>query len=63
VGFTVLGSTDGWRSASRLRQVEPWPDPAPTTVATTPYGEYVVSGRLDVLLSGGTSESFTLRRM
>jgi sugar lactone lactonase YvrE len=60
---SVLGSSDGWRTATRRHRVTPWPDAVPTTVTPTPYGEYVVSGQLDVLLSGGTSESFTLRQV
>jgi len=31
-------------------------------VAVTPYGDYAVSGHLEVLLAGGTSDQFTLRR-
>lgn len=41
----------------------PWPDPAPTTAADTPYGIYVVDGRLDALLAGGTATDFVLRRL
>lgn len=40
-----------------------WPDPAPTTAAVTPYGTYVVDGRLDAFLSGATAGRFTLRRL
>ncbi|HEX6356807.1 SMP-30/gluconolactonase/LRE family protein [Actinophytocola sp.] len=40
-----------------------WPDPAPTTAADTPYGTYVVDGRIDRLLTGGTATDFVLRRL
>lgn len=40
-----------------------WPDPAPTTAAVTPYGTYVLDGRLDRLLAGGTAADFVLRRI
>lgn len=41
----------------------PWPDPAPTTAADTPYGTYVVDGRIDVALAGGSASDFVLRRL
>jgi sugar lactone lactonase YvrE len=41
----------------------PWPDPAPTTAAETPYGTYVLDGRIDALLTGGTATDFVLRRL
>ncbi|MFE9421700.1 gluconolaconase [Kitasatospora sp. NPDC006697] len=57
-----LRSTDGWRTA--LPTVRSWPDPAPTAVTRGPGGRhYVLSGRMDVLLGGGLSEEFTLRRI
>jgi sugar lactone lactonase YvrE len=59
---TVLSSTDGYRSA-RVRSFAPWPVGGPTTAAITPYGTYVVSGRIDVLLAGGQSDAFTLHRL
>lgn len=40
-----------------------WPDPAPTTVAVTPYGDYVLDGRLDAFLTGGSAPDFVLRRI
>ncbi|GAB1512227.1 hypothetical protein [Actinophytocola sp. KF-1] len=40
-----------------------WPDPAPTTAAVTPYGTYVVDGRLDAFLAGGSADGFVLRRL
>ncbi len=49
-------------AAVRLRTT-PWPDPAPTTAAETPYGIYVVDGRLDAFLAGGSSDGFVLRRL
>lgn len=59
-----LRSTDGWRSA-RTRWVEPaWPVRGPSTVAVTPNGDYVLSGRLEVLFGpgNGTADDFVLRR-
>ncbi|NGY63942.1 hypothetical protein G7043_33980 [Lentzea sp. NEAU-D13] len=35
---------------------------APTTAARTPYGTYVLSGRLDVLIKGETTDVFSLDR-
>ncbi|MBB4906507.1 SMP-30/gluconolactonase/LRE family protein [Actinophytocola algeriensis] len=49
-------------AAVRLRTT-PWPDPAPTTAAETPYGIYVVDGRLDAFIAGGTANDFVLRRL
>ncbi len=59
---TVLSSRDNYRTA-QVRSVEPWPVAGPTTAAVTPYGTYVLSGRIDVLLAGGRSDQFTIRRM
>jgi sugar lactone lactonase YvrE len=59
----VLRSGDGWASAHEVSRTAPWPDRAPTTVALSPYGTYVLSGRLDILLGGGTTDAFTLRRL
>jgi len=40
-----------------------WPDPAPTAATVVPGGGvYVLSGRLDVLFGGSTSDIFTIRR-
>jgi sugar lactone lactonase YvrE len=64
-GAVVIRSDDGWRSAHRV-STTPWPDHAPTMVAMTPCGDYVMSSRLDVLFhSAGktTSDGFTLRRL
>ncbi|MFL6143834.1 MAG: hypothetical protein ACJ72N_18475 [Labedaea sp.] len=47
---------------ARERGREPWPVPDPSTVAGSPFGDYAVSGELGVLLGGGTSDTFTLRR-
>ncbi|MEU5404254.1 SMP-30/gluconolactonase/LRE family protein [Streptomyces sp. NPDC005963] len=60
----VLRSTDGWRTARTLRD-QTWPLADPTTVAVTPYGDYVVSGGLREILSGVPSTTpgqFQLRR-
>lgn len=35
---------------------------APTTAARTPYGTYVLSGRVDVLVKGETTDVFSLDR-
>ncbi len=59
---TVLSSRDNYRTA-QVRSTEPWPVTGPTTAAVTPYGTYVLSGRIDVLLAGGWSDQFTIRRM
>ncbi len=53
---TVL-DTRTWQVKSQ----RDWPTP-PTTAARTPHGTYVVSGNLDVLLKGGTSDEFSLDR-
>ncbi|MEU4195750.1 hypothetical protein AB0E69_27870 [Kribbella sp. NPDC026611] len=58
---TVLTSRDGFRTA-QVQSVEAWPVAGPTTAALTPYGTYVLSGRIDVLLAGGQSDEFTIRR-
>jgi hypothetical protein len=50
------------RSAIPVRTT-PWPDPAPSTAAETPYGTYIVDGRIGQFLSGGTATDFVLRRL
>lgn len=50
------------RAAIPLRTT-PWRDPAPTTAAETPYGVYVVDGRVDEFLVGGSATDFVLRRL
>lgn len=57
-----LRSGDGWRSA-RVTASTPWADKAPTTLANTHCGSYALAGRLDVLLGGGRSDEFVLRRV
>jgi sugar lactone lactonase YvrE len=59
---TVLSSRDNFRTA-QVRSVEAWPVAGPTTATVTPYGTYVLSGRVDVLVAGGWSDQFTIRRM
>lgn len=56
-----LVSTDRWRTAT-VAVSQPWPDPAPTTMARGRCGVYVLTGRLDLLLSGTPSDEFRLRR-
>lgn len=60
----VLRSTDHWRSA-RTVQDRTWSLEDPTTVAVTPYGDYVLSGGLREVLTGvpsATPGQFHLRR-
>ncbi|TDD47810.1 hypothetical protein E1263_34025 [Kribbella antibiotica] len=59
--LTVLSSVDGYRSAV-VRSVQAWPVAGPTTAAVTPAGIYVLSGGIDVLLAGGSTDQFTIRR-
>jgi sugar lactone lactonase YvrE len=59
----LLHSRDQWASAQTTRLL-PWADPAPTTAAATPFGDYVLDGRLDVLFGGSSlSDNFDLRRV
>ncbi|MCE6998740.1 hypothetical protein LZG04_28670 [Saccharothrix sp. S26] len=52
------------RFAVPVRGFAPWPDPAPTTVAVTPHGAYVLDGHLDIFFTpGGTTTDFVLRRI
>ncbi|MCE7003487.1 SMP-30/gluconolactonase/LRE family protein [Kibdelosporangium philippinense] len=57
-----LNSKDGWRTAT-VSSTKAWPDPAPTTMARSRCGTYVLTGRLDLLLSGTKSDEFRLRRL
>ncbi|MFD0257021.1 gluconolaconase [Kitasatospora indigofera] len=58
-----LRSPDGWRTA-RTVAVHPSADPAPTAVTAGPAGGfYQLSGRMDLLFAGTTTDSFTLRRI
>ncbi|MFF0478740.1 SMP-30/gluconolactonase/LRE family protein [Streptomyces sp. NPDC004284] len=59
----VLRSTDGWRTA-RAENTTPWPERGPSTVALTPHGSYVLSGRLEVVFGPGnpTTDDFVARR-
>ncbi|MEV5962045.1 hypothetical protein AB0L70_09795 [Kribbella sp. NPDC051952] len=59
---TVLRSADHYRSARVVSSIA-WPVSGPTTAAVTPGGVYVLSGGIDVLLAGGQSDGFTIRRM
>lgn len=56
----TLRSADDWTTASVVAS-HPWPDPAPTAIAHSPCGNYVLSGRLDQLPAGG--DEFLLRRL
>ncbi|GHH31339.1 hypothetical protein [Lentzea cavernae] len=53
---------DRWTTVEVVREVA-WPDKAPTTLTNTPCGAYAVAGRLDVLLGGGRSDEFVLRKV
>ncbi|MBM7790193.1 SMP-30/gluconolactonase/LRE family protein [Tenggerimyces flavus] len=59
---SVLRTRDGWRSATTVGESAPWADAVPTTAAVSPYGTYVASGRLDLLVAGTPTDRFTLRR-
>ncbi|MBO2449062.1 hypothetical protein J4573_18305 [Actinomadura barringtoniae] len=59
--FSLRPAAD-WSSAG-VAEHQAWPDPAPTGAAYVPgVGAYVLSGRLDVLFHGSTSDMFTIRR-
>jgi len=61
---TVLRSRDGWRSARIAQRIEPWSISGPTAAATTPYGDYVLSGHVYDLMTGqGPTPAFTLNRI
>lgn len=60
--YAVRPSSSEWESAQVSLTVSPWNDPAPTAATITPDGRaYVLSGRLDVLFGGSTSDTFTIR--
>jgi hypothetical protein len=55
-------SRDGFRTGSVVAST-PWEGHVPTTLAVLPHcGLYALDGRLDVLLSGGRSDEFTIAR-
>ncbi|MEV4317555.1 SMP-30/gluconolactonase/LRE family protein [Actinocrispum sp. NPDC049592] len=59
---SVLDPVGRW-SAATTRSHRAWPISAPTTVAVTPYGDYVLNGRLDwLILEGRTTDEFFLTR-
>ncbi|MFF8291180.1 SMP-30/gluconolactonase/LRE family protein [Streptomyces sp. NPDC016309] len=59
----VLRSGDHWRTA-RVAAGGPWPVRGPSTVAHSPYGDHVLSGRLEVVFGpdGRTADDFVVRR-
>jgi DNA-binding beta-propeller fold protein YncE len=60
---TVLRSRGLWDSAKVTRHTA-WPISAPTTVAVTPFGDYVLNGRLDWLFNENrTSDEFFISRI
>ncbi|MFB9906649.1 SMP-30/gluconolactonase/LRE family protein [Allokutzneria oryzae] len=64
VAVSVLRGNRDWTEARAVRRVEPWADSQPSTIARSPYGSYVLDGRMGVLLTGqGNAERFTLRRL
>jgi hypothetical protein len=59
--FRVRLSRDGFRAT--VTRERAWPDPAPTAVTIGANGApYILSGRLDLLFTGTTSDAFTIRR-
>jgi sugar lactone lactonase YvrE len=60
---TVLRPNSNWSAVRVVRSTAPWPVAGPTTIALSPHGAYVLSGRIDVLLAGGHSDEFNLRRL
>jgi hypothetical protein len=58
----TLRSTDDWRSAHVVRETAPWPVAGPTSPLVTPYGDYVLSGNIALLPTGGNPDTFTLRK-
>jgi sugar lactone lactonase YvrE len=58
----LLHSHNQWRDATTIRLL-PWADPAPTTAAATPRGEYILYGSLDILFGSSLSDNFTVRRV
>ncbi|MFD4674353.1 hypothetical protein ACFWNN_31850 [Lentzea sp. NPDC058450] len=52
---------DRWQTVEVVKETA-WPDKAPTTLARTRCGVYALAGRLDVLLGGGRSDEFVLRK-
>jgi DNA-binding beta-propeller fold protein YncE len=60
---TVLRPRGLWDSAKVARHAA-WPISAPTTVAVTPFGDYVLNGRLDWLFNENrTSDEFFISRI
>lgn len=58
--FAVRPAAD-WSHATVVRE-RAWPDPAPTAAAIGRRGTaHILSGRLDLLFSGVTSDTFTVR--
>jgi sugar lactone lactonase YvrE len=60
---TVLRPNSNWSAAKVVQSTAPWPVAGPTTIALSPHGTYVLSGRIDVLITGGHSDEFNLRRL
>jgi sugar lactone lactonase YvrE len=60
--IVALRSADGWRTAA-VAASTPWPDHVPTTLTSTRCGLYALDGELDVLLAGGSSDTFTIGRI
>ncbi|WP_309110202.1 SMP-30/gluconolactonase/LRE family protein [Saccharothrix sp.] len=60
---TVLHSTDNWHTAHTTHRTAPWGDDEPTTIAHSPHGSYAVDGNVGALLTGTTSDTFTLREL
>lgn len=63
-GVFELASDDDWHSA-RLVRKQLWDGAAPTSMAVTPAGNYVLNSNLDVIFhtgGGQVADGFTLRR-
>ncbi|MBT2393156.1 SMP-30/gluconolactonase/LRE family protein [Streptomyces sp. ISL-1] len=63
-GVFRLRSDDGWRTSYTVGK-QASPEAAPTTVAITPSGDYVLSSNLNILFGRGgqeTRDGFVLRR-
>ncbi|WP_143261354.1 SMP-30/gluconolactonase/LRE family protein [Allokutzneria sp. NRRL B-24872] len=61
---SVLRANRDWTEARAVHRADPWADSQPTTIARTPYGSYVLDGRMGVWLDGkGNADRFTLRRL
>lgn len=64
-GVFVVRGADEWREGHTVSK-QPWPDPAPTMTGVAPYGNYVMSSKLNILFGSGgkeTVDGFVLRKL